>query len=206
MAVERRRQGRPPVIENARDRILDEAAMLFARNGYDSSSLGDVAAAIGATKAAVYHYFPTKRDIYDAIIVRTLAGQTAAVQEALAGVSEPRERLRRFMTAHAGYFERHYWDCACMFVGYGGMEGELKADAQRLRAAYEGMVRDILRQGVADGVFGPMDVATAGRAVLSMLNWMARWFKPGQGRSAASFAEDYCALILNGLATGVPPA
>lgn len=35
-----KRQGRPPSIENARERILDDAANLFARGGYDGTSLG----------------------------------------------------------------------------------------------------------------------------------------------------------------------
>ena len=76
-ATKPRRQGRPPTIENARDRILDDAARLFARDGYDGTSLGELAASVGVTKAAIYHYFPNKKEIYEAIIVRTLEGLRA---------------------------------------------------------------------------------------------------------------------------------
>jgi hypothetical protein len=44
-----------------------------------------------------------------------------------------------------------------------------------------------------------VDVQVTARAALSMLNWMARWFKPGKGRRASSFAREYCDLLLGGL-------
>ena len=55
-----------------RERILEEAAKLFAHSGYDGSSVADLAAALGVSKAAIYHYFTTKQDIYDAIILAVL--------------------------------------------------------------------------------------------------------------------------------------
>src|SRR5690606_32784204 len=105
-SVTPRRQGRPPTLPDARIRILDAAAELFARQGYENSSVGDLAAALGVSKAALYHYFPTKQDIYDSIIVDVLQGLRDEVAAGLAQAVGPRERLRGFMLAHARYFER----------------------------------------------------------------------------------------------------
>jgi len=73
------------------------------------------------------------------------------------------------------------------------------AEAQKLRDEYEALLRRIIVDGIAKGVFAETDVSVTSRAILSMLNWMVRWFKPGKGRSAASFADEYYALIANGL-------
>lgn len=195
-----KRQGRPPTIENARDRILDDAARLFARDGYDGTSLGELAASVGATKAAIYHYFPSKKAIYEAIIVRTLEGLRHHVSQATAQASAPGEALACFMTAHADFFEEHYDGFLTMLVGYGGMENVVMiVEAQKLRDDHEQALRRIIADGIAKGAFRPLDVEVTSRAVLSMLNWMARWFKPGKGRRAASFAQDYCDLMLGGL-------
>ena len=43
-----------------------------------------------------------------------------------------------------------------------------------------------VREGIEAGRFRPLDEATAARAVLSQLNWMVRWFRPGGGRSAGA--------------------
>lgn len=199
-ATKPKRQGRPPTIENARDRILDDAARLFARDGYDGTSLGELAASVGVTKAAIYHYFPNKQEIYEAIIVRTLEGLRRHVSQATAQTSGPEEALARFMIAHADFFEDHYDGFLTMLVGYGGMENVVMiAEAQKLRDEHEQALRHIIADGIAKGAFRPIDIDVTSRAVLSMLNWMVRWFKPGKGRRAAAFAQDYCDLMLGGL-------
>ena len=187
-------------MENPRGRILDEAAALFARDGYDGASLGDVADAVGVTKAAIYHYFPNKKEIYEAIIVRTLEGLLKSVVAAIDKEPDAEEALSRFMTAHADYFEKHYYGFVTMLVGYGGMENiAMIEEAQKLRNAYEALLRDIVAAGVRSGRFRKVDVNITSRAILSMLNWMVRWYKPGRGRPAAYFAKEYCNLVVGGV-------
>ncbi|GAA0532077.1 TetR/AcrR family transcriptional regulator [Pigmentiphaga sp. GD03639] len=195
----RRRQGRPPVVADARERILLEAAKLFAQSGYESSSIGELAAAIGVSKPAIYHYFATKQDIYDAIILQALQGLTEAVVPAVNEQPAPLDKLRVFMTAHAAYLERNYWSFVAMLVGFSGMSPSYRDDASRLRDAYERLLRQILEQGAREGVFRPGQIVTSGRAVLSLLNWMARWFKPGHGSTAEQIALDYFELLSAGL-------
>ncbi|KRE02361.1 TetR family transcriptional regulator [Bosea sp. Root670] len=198
--IKSKRQGRPPIIPDARNRILDDAARLFAQDGYDGTSLGELAASVGVTKAAIYHYFPNKKEIYEAIIVRTLEGLRRHVSQVTAQASGPEETLVRFMIAHADFFEEHYDGFLAMLVGYGGMENVVMiAEAQKLRDDHEQALRQIIADGVAQGAFRPVGIDTTSRAILSMLNWMVRWFKPGKGRRAAAFAQDYCDLMLGGL-------
>jgi len=198
----RRRQGRPPVVADARERILLEASKLFAQSGYENSSIGELAAAIGVSKPAIYHYFATKQDIYDAIILRALQGLTDAVVPAVGAQPAPLDKLRVFMTAHAAYLESNYWSFVAMLVGFSGMSPSYRGDAARLRDTYEGLLRQILEQGAREGVFRPGQVATSGRAVLSLLNWMARWFKPGHGSTAEQIALEYFELLSAGLSVG----
>ncbi|UDG78295.1 TetR/AcrR family transcriptional regulator [Achromobacter sp. 77] len=195
----RARAGRPPTLAAPRERILEEAAKLFARSGYDGSSISDLAAAIGVSKAAIYHYYPTKQDIYDAIILEVLEGLTQTVGRDVAGAMGGVARLRAFMVGHARYFEQHHAQFVTMLIGYSGMALSEREDAARLRDSYEKLLRDVIAQGVADGAFRALDVAATGRAVLSMLNWMVRWYKPGQGDSAETIADGYFDLLVGGM-------
>jgi AcrR family transcriptional regulator len=198
--VEKRaRAGRPPTLAAPRERILEEAAKLFARSGYDGSSVSDLAAAIGASKAAIYHYYPTKQDIYDAIILDALNGLTQTVGRDVAEAEGGVARLRAFMVGHARYFEQHHAEFVTMLVGYSGMALPEREDAARLRDSYERRLREVIAQGVAEGAFRALDVAATGRAVLSMLNWMVRWYKPGQGDSAEAIAAGYFDLLVGGM-------
>ncbi|WP_313624513.1 TetR/AcrR family transcriptional regulator [Achromobacter sp.] len=195
----RARAGRPPTLAAPRERILEEAAKLFARSGYDGSSISDLAAAIGASKAAIYHYYPTKQDIYDAIILEVLNGLTQTVGRDVAAAEGGVARLRAFMVGHARYFEQHHAQFVTMLIGYSGMALSEREDAAKLRDSYEKRLREVIAQGVAEGAFRPQDVAATGRAVLSMLNWMVRWYKPGQGESAEAIAAGYFDLLVGGM-------
>jgi AcrR family transcriptional regulator len=179
---------------------MDEAARLFGRSGFESSSLNDLAAEAGISKAGIYHYFRTKQDVFDAIIIKTLQELFDTVSAVVAEVREPDQQLLAFMTAHAEYFERNYWEFRCMLVSFSGMSATIsRLDAVALRERYEQLLRGIIADGARQGTFRDVDPAATGRAVLSMLNWMARWFLPGGPMSAREVAQEYHDLLVRGL-------
>jgi AcrR family transcriptional regulator len=65
---DRRRPGRPPGSSDARERILTCARELFARNGFDKTSIRAVAAAAIVDSALVHHYFGTKQQLFAAAL------------------------------------------------------------------------------------------------------------------------------------------
>ena len=76
----------------ARSRVIDAALDLFAEHGVSGTSLQMIADRIGVTKAAVYHQFPTKDEIVQAVAARELAGLEDAIAEAEAQGSAPEAR------------------------------------------------------------------------------------------------------------------
>lgn len=195
-----RRLGRPPLLQDPRAEILQQAARLFADKGYETSSLNELAAAMNYSKGAIYNYFSSKQEIYDAIILHTLTGLYEASKAAAGAPAAPHERLRRFMVAHALFLSDNYDAFVTMLVGFSGMSNAgMKDDALKLRDAHEGLLREIISDGAAEGSFRGVDPAMTGRAVLSMLSWMARWFKPGGPRTAEEVAEEYYSLLVHGL-------
>ena len=55
---------------NTKERIAEAALALFARRGYLGTSMSDIAAQLGITKAALYKHYASKREILDSIIAR----------------------------------------------------------------------------------------------------------------------------------------
>lgn len=179
---------------------MQEAAVLFARSGFDGSSLNDLAEELGISKAGIYHYFKTKQDVYDAITIQTLQGLFDHVSAVLADATTPYDKLQAFMTAHAEFFESNYWAFRAMLISFSGMSApQPRREAVVLREHYEHLLRSIIADGVAQGQFRDVDPAGTGRAVLSMLNWMARWFRPGGAKTASELALEYLDLLSHGL-------
>lgn len=59
--------------EDTKQRILDKALELFATQGYDSVSVGEIAKAVGIKAPSLYNHFPSKQAIFDAIMEATAA-------------------------------------------------------------------------------------------------------------------------------------
>jgi AcrR family transcriptional regulator len=73
--------------------IIDRAATLFTRHGFERTSLQQVADAVGYTKAGLLHHFDSKQAILDAVIAavqRQCAELAASVEEIPAGVQRDR--------------------------------------------------------------------------------------------------------------------
>ena len=63
-----------------KERILEAALALFAREGYAGVSMADIAGELGITKGALYRHFAGKRDIFESILRRMeqMDGENAA--------------------------------------------------------------------------------------------------------------------------------
>lgn len=110
------------------------------------------------------------------------------------------------MLAHAGYFEAHHTEFVTLLHGVSGI-GTAQTDPQRaVRDRYEEMLRTLLADGVAAGAFVTADINVTALAILSMLNWMSRWFDPGGPRRAADFAAGYFDVLHRGLAGRTEPS
>ena len=86
--------------QQRREHLLDTAAVMFAEQPYDDVMIQDIAARAGVSRALMYHYFSTKRDVYAALFMR-------ASDRFLARVSrDPRLPLaQQLATALEGHIE-----------------------------------------------------------------------------------------------------
>ena len=80
--------------------ILDTAAHLFCTQGYQGTTVRDIASAVGILPGSLYCHFSTKDDLLAAVYVRGVDQICAAVEAAIAGIAEPWSRLEAACVAH----------------------------------------------------------------------------------------------------------
>jgi AcrR family transcriptional regulator len=79
--------------ERTRRRLLSAAAQLFAKNGFQSTSVEDVATAAGLTKGAVYYNFESKDDLFEALVEQSIGEMISSLESVLAGAHTIEEKL-----------------------------------------------------------------------------------------------------------------
>lgn len=188
--------------------LLGIACRLFARKGYDATSLRDIAEEARITKAALYYYFPNKDALYERVVIEALQALVDAARTAVERAPTPTEKLRAYMRASARRMEEHrdQWLAGSNAFWQASNTGQRGA-ALRLRDEYEQLLRDCISAGVAAGELRPVDIAMAGRLLLSCLNQLPRWHRLGGALSSFDVIDQYLDMLFLGLVNRAgPPA
>src|SRR4051794_14714342 len=91
--------------EERREQLLTVGARLFSESPYDDVWIEQVAEIAGVSRGLLYHYFPTKRDFFAAVVERE-SGRMLRMTAAVPGVPV-REQLSAGLDTFLGYVEEH---------------------------------------------------------------------------------------------------
>lgn len=67
--------------DERRENILAVATRVFMQNGYGATSMSAIAAQLGGSKATLYKYFPSKEQLFEAVLMRRCGAVMAALEE-----------------------------------------------------------------------------------------------------------------------------
>ena len=94
----------PPKSDVTRARILDAAVSLFRRQGFDATTMREIATEAGVAIGAAYYYFESKNAIVLAFYDRSRLDMAPRLEEALASSRDLRSRLSSLIQIKLGYF------------------------------------------------------------------------------------------------------
>ena len=92
-------------VDERRKQLLDEATALFATHGYDELSMAKLAREAGISKPLLYHYFPSKRDLFEAVLAQ--AAEEHLRRTATDDSLPPAEQLSAAVTAYLTWIEEN---------------------------------------------------------------------------------------------------
>jgi TetR/AcrR family fatty acid metabolism transcriptional regulator len=180
---------RPGVVDK-REAILKAATRVFAQSGFFNAQVADVAKAAGVAAGTVYLYFRSKDDLLVSLFERTMKDAIAAGRDALAGATDPRERLGR---------DR---DLAVVF------QVELRQSTKFMERfsssylrEYLGIIREAVEAGQTAGLFrSDVSATVAAKILFGALDEMAtNWMLSRRRYSLEADADAVIDLFLHGV-------
>ena len=190
-----------PKYRARRDQILDIAVASFRRRGYAGTSTQDISRALHMTKGSLYYYFRDKEDILFGCHERALDHLLSIARAVRRAEPDPEAALREVIVKHVGIMV-HAFRGTALALEVGHLTGARYQRVVSRRDQYEGILRDILDEGVRSGAFRPMDTKLAAFAMLGAINWMARWYRDGGGMNPEDIGRGFADLFVGGLRPG----
>ena len=193
-----RRADREQVREVKREAVLRAAAQVFNEQGFQASTLDQVAARLNVSKPTLYYYVRSK----DEILFECVRIGLSMLQEAIDGVSatggNAADKLMAVMRQYARIATLDFGMCVIR-VGEDPLPPAAKVELRRMKAGLDRVFRDLVRQGIAEGSIGPCDPKIAAFTIAGALSWIARWYRPEGTMSSDEIADDVIELLLKGL-------
>lgn len=180
--------------------LMDSAARLFHEKGYSSTSLQDLADAVGLQKGSLYHYIDSKEDLLFAILEDTHAFFLDLVATADEHAGTAAQRLGELLYRHARYATEHSDVVAVYYRERSALSRALQERIVATRDAYENALRRIVAEGQAGGEFHPSpDPKLAVFGLLGTINWTNQWYRPEGERSPEEIARELSRMAVRSL-------
>lgn len=177
-------------------RILDESLSLIARLGYAAVSMRMIAEAVGVNVGSLYNHFANKQQI----LLRLMSDHMNDLLQAWEAVDveglDAAEKLDRFVRFHISYNLPRADAVFISFMELRSLDPDNHAKIEKLRAEYEYVVRDVIKEGQQQGLFKIEDAHVAAMSVLGSVIGVNTWYR-AKGRLTISKIEDhYVAMTL----------
>jgi AcrR family transcriptional regulator len=118
-----------------RAQLLQLGMTIFSDHTYDEVSIDDLARAAGISKGLLYHYFPTKRDLYLAGL-RQIAGEMLAQTDITRLDLPPIERIRHGVDAYLTFVSQRARSFVALMRGGIGSDPEVHAIVEGVREQF----------------------------------------------------------------------
>ena len=146
-----------------REALLNSAQAVFFSQGFESTSMDDIASDAGFSRALLYVYFKDKKDIYRALRIRSVEKMRQRmleyVEQAESGIEKVAQVGRAFVDFYR--YDKDYFDCLSLNISLNNQSSSVAREATHDPASLEvekktmQVMIDALQTGIDDGTVDP---------------------------------------------------
>lgn len=169
---------------NGRDRVLDAAAARFVTQGYDATTLRQIAADVGIKAGSIYHHFDSKDELFTAVLQQGIDVMAAAFDDTADRVADSpsSERLAAHVRAHLGALLEHGPYTTNHVTAFFTAPADVRDEIVPVRDAYERRWSHLLRELQAAGdIDAAVDIGLTRLILFGAMNATVEWFDPAVG-------------------------
>ena len=172
---------RAPIDVTTRDRLLEAAMDVFARQGYHGTTVDDIVGASQSSKGAFYHYFPSKQGIFLELLSRLAdmveAGVEGAIEQEQGALAKVEAALRVVLEVAAAQRDL----ARILLIEAAALGPAFEQSRLGIHRRFAALIRRYLDRAVADGAIPPQDTQAAAMAWVGAINEVITQELTGKG-------------------------
>ncbi len=180
---------------NRRAELIRVAGRLFVDQGFEATTIRDIANAVGMRSGSPFYHFKSKQEMLKAVMIEGLQAALAAQQEAMAGLKTPAEKFRALVKSHLRIILEEHTEFPVLLYEWRSLSEESRAEVIAVKDQYEAVWQPVLRELKKAGRIND-DGKVARLLLFGALNWTVQWYRAGGGLNIDQLAERAIELFL----------
>jgi AcrR family transcriptional regulator len=184
--------------------VIERATEVFARRGYASATVQDIADELGILKGSIYYYIDSKEDLLYELFTQIHADVDALLEEVRgADASDPLERLGMYVRTQTIYNLTNLPKISVYYNDLDQLEPERRVVISKRRAVHETFVAGLIEQSQREGLIDrDRDAELLAKGVFAVIIGPYRWYKPGGGFGVDEVAAASVRFVIAALVRG----
>jgi len=179
--------------------ILLHSAAIFARQGFEGTSIRDISRATGVSLSGLYYYFESKQKLLYLIQNTSFTFIVERLQKRLDRVYEPEVRLRTLVQNHIEYFLSHPNEMKVLSHEEEALESPYREEVAAIKRRYYALARTIFDGLKSEGLASGVNARVAVLSLFGMMNWIYKWHKPKLDPNAEELTNAIVGIFLYGV-------
>ncbi|HUY01689.1 MAG TPA: TetR/AcrR family transcriptional regulator [Rhodocyclaceae bacterium] len=181
---------------NRRSELIRSAGRLFHEQGYDATTIRDIAAAVGMRSGSPFYHFKSKQEILKAVVLEGLNSALAGMAAVTGAGLDPRETFQGLVRAHLRTILEHGGDfMPVLLYEWRSLSDESRTEIVALKNRYEAVWQKTLKDLKKAGLIRT-DTKLSRLLIFGALNWTAQWYRPDGALSIDDIADQAADLFL----------
>jgi TetR/AcrR family transcriptional regulator, cholesterol catabolism regulator len=185
--------------ERRRQAVIEQAAELFAKRGFDATSIEDLSEASELTVGGLYHYIGGKDDLLYEILNQLMGPLLIKAREIQLGSGTAVDRFRELMRAWVNHIADHKAHMIVFSQERHVVEHDRRKwqQARRSRRRFESLLAEMLDEALEEIGGEPPDTRLMALGLLGMVNYAPQWMKKSGRLSPDAIADGFSQIVLS---------
>jgi TetR/AcrR family transcriptional regulator, cholesterol catabolism regulator len=182
-----------------KDVITQRAALLFKKKGYSSTSMRELAEAVGVEAPSLYNHIGGKSELLQAICFKVANAFTSYLDTVETSAEGPVNRLEKIIRFHIRMMLNSFDEVFVANHEWKHLKEPYLSNFLIQRRAYEKRLIGLLQQGIHEGVLKPNNPYVMVLTILSAVRGLEFWQHNKKNISSQELENDMINHLLNGI-------